>query len=492
MTLKKITISALCMFSAAMVHAAGKPNIILLMADDLGYGDVGFNGNTLVQTPHLDGMAAQGIRFTRFYSVGPVCSPTRACVQTGRHCMRFGMINVNSGKLPRGEITLARIARAKGYRTGHFGKWHLGTMTKDPVKAGPGRDHAQRYGPPWERHYDKTFATYTNIATWDPQDEKGLRIPKHRAHFWSNGKEIIKDFEGSSEKIIVDRALDFFKTSVAEKQPFMATIWFYGPHSPVRAGKELRNLYPDQPLGRQHYLGAITSIDQEVGRIRTSLKTLDVENNTLIFFCSDNGPEGSGKPKSRYDPYHGSYYGSAGAFKGRKRYLYNGGVCVPALACWPGVIQAGRTVNDAVCTLDYLPTLTALLDYKMPDNRPIDGQDMWPLLEGNKWERTTFIPMASKLQEQSPSAAIIDGEYKFLSWVGTEKPDELYHLHNDPGETNNLTKQKPEIASALKKKFDAWLASARHSYEKGDYPGYEKQGEFLMPGASRVGQKKKD
>ena len=175
MTLKKITIGTLCMFSALTVHAAGKPNVIFLMADDLGYGDVGFNGNTLVQTPHLDGMVAQGIRFTRFYSVGPVCSPTRACIQTGRHCMRFGMINVNSGKLPSGEITLARIARAKGYRTGHFGKWHLGTMTKDPTLSGPSpKTAADRYGPPWERHYDVTFATESNVATWDPLDETDL------------------------------------------------------------------------------------------------------------------------------------------------------------------------------------------------------------------------------------------------------------------------------------------------------------------------------
>ena len=151
MTLKKITIGILCMFSAVTVHAAGKPNVIFLMADDLGYGDIGFNGNTLVKTPHLDKMAANGIRFTRFYSVGPVCSPTRACVQTGRHCMRFGMINVNSGKLPSGEINLAQIVRAKGYRTGHFGKWHLGTMTKAPKLSGPApRTTAERYGPPWD------------------------------------------------------------------------------------------------------------------------------------------------------------------------------------------------------------------------------------------------------------------------------------------------------------------------------------------------------
>lgn len=462
------------------------PNIIFMMADDLGYGDVGFNGNRLVKTPHLDKMAAGGIRFTRFYSVSPVCSPTRANVQTGRHCMRFGMINVNTGKLPAGEINIAQIAKSRGYTTGHFGKWHLGTLTMNPEKAGPGQTPEKRYAPPWERHYDRTFATYTNIATWDPLDEEGLKIPKHRAVFWLDGKEVKGDFKGSSEAIIVDRAIEFFKQSVATGKPFMATVWFYGPHSPVRAGKALRDLYPGQPLGCQHYLGSITSIDHEVGRIRDCLKTLGVEDKTLIFFCSDNGPEGSGNPPPRYNPYNGANYGSAGEFKGRKRYLYNGGVCVPAFAFWPDVIRAGRTVDDPVCALDYLPTLAALLDYQMPDNRPIDGQSILPLLKREKWKRKAFIPFASNLQKLSPTAGILDGDYKFMFWIGSDKPDELYHIYDDPGEKHNLVKQKPELAAEHKKKLDNWLASARHSYEKGDYPGYQKQGDFLPTGVTNA------
>ena len=295
------------------------PNVIFLMADDLGYGDTGFNGNKTVKTPHLDAMARDGLRFTRFYSVGPICSPTRACALTGRHSMRMGMIDVNVGKLPAGEITLPMLARTKGYATGHFGKWHLGTLTKDPEKGGPGSHHAERYAPPWERGFETTFSTYTNIATWDPLDETMLRIPKHRAHFWSNGKEIKGDFTGSSEKIIVDRALEFFRRSAANDTPFVATVWFYGPHSPVRAGKELRDLYPNENLGRQHYLGSITSIDREVGRIRKTLESLGIEKDTLVLFCSDNGPEGPGRVDAEFDAYHGAYYGSAGTLRGRKR-----------------------------------------------------------------------------------------------------------------------------------------------------------------------------
>jgi arylsulfatase A-like enzyme len=473
-------IASVCFVTPACGADNEYPNIVFLLADDLGYGDVGFNGNELVQTPNMDRMAKRGIRFTRFYSVGPVCSPTRACVQTGRHCMRFGMINVNVGKLPVGEINLAQIAKSKGHTTGHFGKWHLGTLTKDPELSGPNPSTtAERFGPPWERNYDMTFTTETNIATWDPLDETGLRIPKHRCHFWSNGIEVKDQWQGSSEKIVMDRAIDFMAASVNDKQPFLATIWFYGPHSPTRAGEELRELYPDQRLGRQHYLGSITAIDREIGRLREALRELGVEKSTLIFFCSDNGPEGTGTPQHQYNPYGGVYYGSAGEFKGRKRYLYNGGVCVPAFAVWPGVIEANRTVRQPVCTLDYLPTLTDLLNFEMPDDRPIDGTSILSLLRGEDWKREKFIPFASQMQKKSPSASIIQGEYKLLLWPNGEKEDELYHLNNDPGETNNLARLELELAASLKEQLQSWLKSARQSYEEGDYPGYEKQGNVV-------------
>ncbi|MBI24999.1 MAG: N-acetylgalactosamine-6-sulfatase [Roseibacillus sp.] len=482
--LMKICNVILTAWALALATVAGqtveKPNVIFLMADDLGFGDIGFNGNKLVKTPNLDQMAADGLRFTRFYSVGPVCSPTRACVQTGRHCMRFGMITVNVGKLPKREINLARIAKSKGYDTGHFGKWHLGTMTKDPELSGPAPASTDaRYGPPWERHYDETFTTETNVATWDPLDESDLRIPKHRCHFWSNGKEIKEDWKGSSEKIIMGRAIDFMEKSVESGKPFMATVWFYGPHSPTRAGRELRELYPNQPLGRQHYLGSITSIDQEIGRLREALRKLGAEKNTLIFFSSDNGPEGSGNPPAKYNPYQGVWYGGAGEFRGRKRYLYNGGVCVPAFAFWPKGIEAGRTTSTPVCSLDYLPTFASILGYVMPDKRPIDGENILPLLRGKPWQRTKFIPFASQMQKQSPKASIIQGDHKLLLWMDGKKPDELYHLHNDPGEQNNLARQNQKLAASMEKSLKAWLVSARHSYEKGDYPNYDKQGIFI-------------
>ncbi|MDA8527298.1 sulfatase-like hydrolase/transferase [Opitutaceae bacterium] len=457
-----------------------RPNVIFLMADDLGYGDVGFNGNELVQTPHMDRMAAEGIRFTQFYSIGPVCSPTRACVQTGRHCMRFGMINVNIGKLPGGEINLAKMAKSEGYATGHFGKWHLGTLTKDPELSGPvPATTAERYGPPWERGYDVAFATETNVATWDPLDETGLKIPKHRAHFWENGVEVKDDFNGSAERIVMDRAIQFVKDATNRGQPFMSTIWFYGPHSPTRAGKALRDLYPNQPLGRQHYLGSITSIDEEIGRLREVLEQLGIEEDTLIFFCSDNGPEGSATPKPEFDAYQGVYYGSAGEFRGRKRDLHNGGVVVPAFAYWPGTIEGGRTVREPVCTLDYLPTMASTIGAPLPQDRPIDGVDMLDLLKGSIWQRDKFIPFASNVKANTPKAAIVHQGYKLCLWLDGQHQDELYDIQKDPGERENLFNQRPELAAELRAAYLEWIESAQHSYEFGDYPGYVKQGSFL-------------
>lgn len=462
-------------------HNTARPNVIFLMADDLGYGDVGFNGNDVVKTPNLDDMAAGGVRFARFYSIGPICSPTRASCQTGRHYMRFGMMNVNVGKLPKQEINLPRIAKSKGYATGHFGKWHLGTMSKTHTQVRQGRA-AEGYGPPWERSYDQTFTTETNVATWDPKDYTGLRIPKHSCTFWSNGNIVEGDFKGSSEKIIMQRAIAFISESVKANKPFLTTIWFYGPHSPVRAGKQLRDLYPDLPLGKQHYYGAITSIDLEVGRLRDTLKDMGVLDNTLIFFCSDNGPEGDGNPPAEYSPYQGAFHGSAGNFRGRKRYLYNGGVCVPAFAHWPAVIKPNQTSNEPVCVLDYVPTLNAITGYQMPDSRPLDGQSILPLLKGDRnWKRSKFIPFATRLMRIYPEVAMIKDGYKYCGWWRTQKPrHELYNIHADPAEQNNLINQQRDRAMKMRDEYAAWLDTCRKSFQGGDYPEpYQPQGEIL-------------
>ena len=454
-----------------------KPNIIFLMADDLGYGDTGFNGNSIIQTPSLDAMAKEGIRFTRFYSIGPVCAPTRASCLTGRHYMRFGMMTVNIGKLPHQEITLARMCKAKGYVTGHFGKWHLGTLKKgvSPVRRG---ESSEESAPPWERDYDESFVSEINLATWNPMDPTGLDA-KHSAPFWHNGEIAAEKLEGDVSKIIMDRAIPFIRKAAKEQKSFMTTIWFHAPHSPVRAGEKYRKMYGDYKEGEQHYFGCITAMDEQIGRLRQELRELGIDRNTMIWFCSDNGPEGDGNPPPQYDPYQGANYGKTGGFRGRKRDLYNGGVCVPATVIWPGTLAAARVVDRPCSTLDYLPTLGEVIGFDLPRERPLDGESLVPLLEGKRKERTKSIPFASNLT--SPRAAIIRGDIKFCTdFSETGEEDALYHLYKDPSERDNLIRQHPELAASMKQELRAWVESCRKSYNGGDYPEpYEKQGIFL-------------
>jgi arylsulfatase A-like enzyme len=454
-----------------------KPNIIFLMADDLGYGDTGFNGNTIIKTVNLDAMAKEGIHLTRFYSIGPVCAPTRASCLTGRHYMRFGMMNVNIGKLPHQEITLARMCKAKGYVTGHFGKWHLGTLKKgvSPVRRG---ESSEESAPPWERDYDESFVSEINLATWNPMDPTGLDA-KHSAPFWHNGKIATENLEGDNSKIIMDRAIPFIRKAAKEKISFMTTIWFHAPHSPVRAGEKYLKMYGDYKEGEQHYYGCITAMDEQIGRLRQELRELGIDRNTMIWFCSDNGPEGDGNPPPQYDPYQGANYGKTGGFRGRKRDLYNGGVCVPATVIWPGTLSAGQVVDLPCSTLDYLPTLCEVIGFDMPRERPLDGESLVPLLEGKMKERTKSIPFASNLR--SPRAALIRGDFKLCTdFSETGEEDALYHLYKDPAEKDNLISKHPELAASMKQELRAWVESCRKSYNDGDYPEpYEKQGIFL-------------
>ena len=242
------------------------PNIILLMADDLGYGDVGFNGNKIIKTPHLDVMAKSGVRFSRFYAGGPVCSPTRGTCLTGRHHFRSGIFSASQGYLPEEEITLARICKSVGYTTGHFGKWHLASMSKTGLTMPEYYENRERkYGPPWERDYDVSFTTECNVPTWNPSDTDGYEWESPLPHrqqlgwgevphrydwestlpFWYNGKLVKDDLKGSAAKVVMDRAIPFIQNAAQNNQPFFTTIWFLEPHEPVVAGPEYCEMYQE-------------------------------------------------------------------------------------------------------------------------------------------------------------------------------------------------------------------------------------------------------
>lgn len=437
-----------------------KPNIILIMADDLGWGDVGFNGNPVVRTPHLDEMASAGVQFTRAYAGAPVCSPTRGSCLTGRNAERYGIYFANVGHLPREEVTIAELLKKEGYATGFFGKWHLGTLSLEERDGHRGGKESERrhYSPPWENGFDVAFATEQAVPTWDPM--KNQTIP---TRYWTGAGISEKDnLEGDDSRVIMDRALPFIGKAARDKAPFLSVIWFHTPHTPVVAGAPYMERYPGFNDDKQHYYGCITAMDEQVGRLRDYLRQLRIEKNTLVFFISDNGPAGEG---GGIDQHPGKrQQGTSGSFRGRKGSLYEGGIRVPALLEWPAKFGAHRKINLPVSTSDYLPTIMALLGHT-PEQYPLplDGMDIRGLIDGSQKERSK--PLAFKSYKQR---ALMNDRFKLYS-ADDGATYELYDLQNDPYETLNLAAEEPGAVAAMKNELAQWLQSCIASANGGDY-----------------------
>ncbi|MCP4454993.1 MAG: sulfatase-like hydrolase/transferase [Planctomycetes bacterium] len=454
--MKKTAVFVLVVMSTLVCQSADKPNIILMMADDLGYGDTGFNGNTIIKTPQLDQMAEDGVKLTHFYAGGPVCSPTRGTCLTGRHYFRYGIWSANQGHLPKQEITLASMLKARGYTTGHFGKWHLGTLSKTYSTKGAKRRPAENFAPPWERDYDRSFVVESSVSTWDPGSDKNP--------FYDNGVALSgsdKSLLGGAARVVVDRAVPFMEQAVKNDTPFLAVVWFNAPHAPVNAGPDYLKMYEGHGEAA-HYYGCITELDEQVGRIRKNLKDWGVADNTLLLFCSDNGPEGK-EPK-------GKRAGVTAGLRGRKRSLYDGGVRVPALAEWPGRIKAASVIHTPCSTLDYLPTVAKLTHYQMPDNRPIDGLDMMPILTRRTDKREKAIPFRARA-----NATIVKDRYKLVLPKG-----ELYNLSQDWSEQTNIASDHPERVTVMTAELMAYLDSMKQSYMGEDYhdPSFTQKGRW--------------
>jgi len=438
-----------------------KPNIILMMADDLGYGDTGFNGNKIIKTPSLDLMAKQGVKMTNFHAGGPVCSPTRGTYLTGRHYFRYGIYSANVGHLPKQEITIAEILKEQGYNTGHFGKWHLGTLSETVSAKGAKRKPKENYSPPSWHGYDTSFVTESAVATWDPaKGERAYNNPFYLDGMPVNPKD--PSLKGGAAKVVMDKALAHIKESINQDKPFLTVIWFHAPHKPVIAGPEYLKMYQGHGEAA-HYYGAITEMDEQIGRLRDTLTSLGVSDNTLITFTSDNGPEGK-----KQNPANA---GSTMGLKGRKRSLFEGGVRVPSLALWPEHIKAGSVIAEPTSTLDYLPTIMQMFDYQMPDNRPIDGTSLLPLLlqdtgqasEQKAFKRAQPIPFRTK-----KIFALIDGNYK-LVFKRKTKQLQLFDIDKDPKELTDIAKQNPDIVNRLYQDFLDFNQSAKQSQQGGDY-----------------------
>jgi arylsulfatase A-like enzyme len=451
-----------------------RPNIILIMADDLGYGDVGFNGNKIIKTPHLDEMARAGIRFTRFYAGGPVCSPTRGTCLTGRHYFRYGIFSASVGYLPAEEITVARMCKSLGYTTGHFGKWHLASISRTgPTMPEYEENRLKKYAPPWERDYHETFTTECNVPTYNPAENLEDYKWVFRLPFWHNGKVETKNLEGPAARIVMDRVIPFVHKAAENDQPFFATVWFHEPHEPVVAGPEYRAMYSQYSEGEQHYYGCITAMDEQIGRLRKELRDLGIADNTMVWFCSDNGPEGmTGKGKQNWCR---NSRGVTAGLRGRKRSLFDGGLLGPALLEWPGHARPGRVVDVPCSTLDYLPTIQHLLGGKMPDKRPIDGVSLLPVISGKLTKRPKpiafwFVKPSKKAMHGSPTLALVDNNFKLLTNLSQDgHEDMLFDLSQDPAERSNIVTRYPDKAVVMRVYLKDWTESCRRSHSGVDY-----------------------
>jgi len=450
---------------------AQDPNIILIMTDDQGWFDVGFNGNKEVKTPNLDDLAKQGIIFNRFYAASTVCSPTRASVLTGRNPLRMNIPTANSGHLKDKEITLPEILKTRGYVTAHFGKWHLGTLTKVTRDANRGGKDKfiKDYSIPTMNGYDEYFCTESKLPTFDPMvypdsfqageskqygwraiQKKERSRPYGTAYWKGVEQKSISNLDGEDTKLIMDRAIPFIENSVQKKKPFFTTIWIHAPHLPVVSDSIHTSYYKDMSLHKQLYYGAITAMDDQIKRLWSKLEEMDIADNTIIWFCSDNGPE-------RDTP------GSAGDFKGEKRSLYEGGVRVPAFVIWKNHLKGGNSVNFPAVTSDYLPTILDILNINYPDKRPIDGMSIWKLIKDKDAKRNSPIGFLFGNQ-----MSWVGERYKLIS-QDNGKDFELYDLQNDLGEVNNMINKKPEVAKAMKIKLFNWMSSVNESKKGKDY-----------------------
>lgn len=439
-----------------------RPNVILIMADDLGWGDVGFNGNKVIRTPHLDELAASGLIMNNFYSAGPLSSPTRASVLTGRNPYRTGVFSANEGIIRPEEHTLPEMLQADGYATGHFGKWHLGTLTYSEKDANRGRpENRHLYNPPKAHGYDAAFVTESKVPTYDPMVqpiENNYRFwdyiapneerRSYHTFYWDiDGKKETENLSGDDSRIIMDRVIPFIDQSVKYEKPFFSVVWFHTPHLPCVAGPEYAAMYSEYNLNERNYYGCITAMDDQVGRLVRYLKDRGVYENTLILFCSDNGPE-LNTP------------GTANEMRGKKRSLYEGGIKVPAFAVWPAKIAKEQTTEMRCFTSDYFPTVLESVGLELPD-RTLDGVSFKKVLQDPTNTRKEPLIFCSANQ-----GAVIDGDYKLYYCNGAY---ELYDLVNDPTEEFNLTRRLKKRTKTMKMMLKEAMKSYRDSFEGEEY-----------------------
>ncbi len=405
----------------------GRPNIVIVLADDLGYGDLGCYGHPVIKSPNLDRLATQGLRFTQGYSASAGCSPSRSAILTGRTPYRNGVFNwIPEGSevhLRSSEITLATLLRRLGYATCHVGKWHLNGLFNSPKQPQP-NDHG----------YDWWLGTQNNAG------------PSHKnpKNFVRNG-QAVGELPGFSAHIIVDEAINWLHKERDKSKPFFLSVWFHEPHLPIETDWKFQNQYPDlvkdDPERAQHH-GNVTQLDGAFGRLLKALDDLQLSGTTLVIFTSDNGPEGNGLT--------GRTRGSTGGLRGRKRSVYEGGIRVPFLVRWPGQVPAGKASDQPVIGSDIFTTLCRITGAPVPADRPIDGADFSPAFAAKAIDRPIPMYWRCAIAPEELKIAMRQGDYTILANNALTK-FELYNLKTDVKQTVNLAEKEPERFEAMKK-----------------------------------------
>jgi len=447
-----------------------RPNVVLCMADDQGWGDMAYNGHPVLKTPNFDAMADTALRFDRFYAAAPVCSPTRGSVMTGRHPNRFGCFKWGHTLRPQ-EVTIAEALKTAGYVTGHFGKWHLGSVCKgSPVNPGASG-------------FDEWFSA-PNFFDNDPiLSREGAAVQT----------------QGESSMVTVDAAIEFIRRHAGTHRPFLTVVWFGSPHGPHQAIERYRAPYEAHSKKLQHFYGEITGMDRAFGRLRKELRKLAIHENTILWYCSDNG----GLPG----------VGAAGG-RGNKGRVYEGGLRVPAILEWPARIPNPRTTNIPCNTSDIYPTLLEIVGLRLGKQPPLDGISLVPLIDDKMssrpkamgfWDypiggiRTPSKEWMSRLLEAQKAGKEIDDPFRlrlnagkitkqypkdsfpghaaWLDWpwklhrIEAKKGMklELYNLIEDPEEGKDLAAQNSERVKSMKARLEEWQRSVVRSLNGEDY-----------------------
>ena len=423
-----------------MAFAAERPNIVFILADDLGWADLGCYGSKYHKTPNLDKLAAASARFTHAYAAAPVCSPTRAAIMTGKHPARLGITDWLPGQadrpdrkllrptlpqeLPATEKTLPVMLKVAGYVTGHIGKWHLGGKGAGPT----------------DRGFDINIAgdhTGTALSYFAPfQDKNGRSMP---------GLEKAPDGEYLTDRLTTE-AEKFIDAN--RDKPFFLYFPHYTVHMPLKAKAEVIAKYKQGPLGSQGnpaYAAMVESLDDSVGRILKKLDDLKLAENTLVIFVSDNGGlsslEGPAQPPTINAP-----------LREGKGFLYEGGLRVPLIVRWPGVTKPS-TIADAVCAIDFFPTLLEVCGVK--NDVKVDGVSLVTLLKGEALKRDALYFHYPHYHLGKPGGAVRAGDYKLIEFFENGRR-ELYDLKKDPGESRNLIESNAAVAKELGDKLADW------------------------------------